>query len=84
MYLAVINGLSYDIYAVGKTEPECLGRILLAFRLYVKQYGRSVEEWIECCGEDFAAYDYDLLRFLQEYYGCGLYDISKGYAFGWE
>ena len=84
MYLAVITGLSYNIYAVGKTKNECCDNLSTAFQGYVAQYGSSVEEWVARCGEDFAEYDNNILKFLYEYYGYHFHDITKGYAFGWE
>ena len=84
MYIAVITGLSYNIYAVGKTKIECCDNIITAFKRYVARYGSSVEEWVANCNEDFDEYDNNVMRFLKEYYGCNIHDVTKGYAIGWE
>lgn len=84
MYVASLTELSYDIYVVGETKKECCDNLIVAFQKYVEWYGYSVEEWVADCDEDFASYNYDVLRFLETYYGYKMYDITKGYAFGWE
>ena len=84
MYLAAITDLSYDVYAVGKTKFECLNNLLIAFQRYIERYGCSVEDWVSSCGEDFTAYNRNVMTFLSTYYGYRLYDITKGYALGWE
>ena len=84
MYLAIINGLKYDIYAIGKDMGECKNNLLIAFQRYIEQCGCSIEQWVEDEGEDFSSYNNNTHTFLLEYYGCRFYDITKGYAFGWE
>jgi hypothetical protein len=50
----------------------------------VESFGHTVEEWVEGCRENLSDYNNDVWTFLHEYYGVHLYDITKGYALGWE
>jgi histidinol phosphatase-like PHP family hydrolase len=54
------------------------------FENYVKSYHSSVEEWISGIGEDLSDYENDVFTFLQQYYTVHMFDITKGYALGWE
>lgn len=84
MYIASLDSLSYEIHSVGETIDECIHNMVKGFLHYVNHYGCSAKEWIEECNEDFSNYNNDVWTFLHEYYGVHMYDISKGYALGWE
>lgn len=84
MYVASLNGLSYEIYSIGKTKEECEQNMVQGFLKYVKTYGHTVEEWIEDCSTNLNDYNNDVWTFLHEYYGVHIFDITKGYALGWE
>ena len=84
MYIASLDSLSYEIHAIGKTEEECKLNMVIGFTRYVKSFRNTVDRWIEECGENFNDYNNDVWTFLHEYYGVHLYDITKGYALGWE
>ena len=84
MYIASLDSLSYEIHAIGKTEEECKRNMVIGFNRYVKSFHNTVDRWIEETGVDFKDYNNDVWTFLHEYYGVHLYDITKGYALGWE
>jgi hypothetical protein len=84
MYIASLDGLSYEIHSVGKTQEECKQNMVKGFLKYVESFGHTVEEWVEGCRESLSDYNNDVWTFLHEYYGVHLYDITKGYALGWE
>lgn len=84
MYIASICGTEYEVYAIGKTEEECKKNLIKAFLHYVKSYHTTVEEWVENIREDFGEYNNDVWTFLIDYYGVHMFDITKGYALGWE
>ena len=84
MYIASVCGMEYEVYAIGKTEEECEQNIVKGFLNYVKSYRTTVEQWVEDIGEDFNNYDNDVYTFLSDYYGVHMFDITKGYALGWE
>ena len=84
MYVANLDGLSYAIYSVGKTKDECRQNMVRAFSEYVKFFQSNVEQWIEDIGENLNDYNNDIWTFLHDYYGVHMFDITKGYALGWE
>lgn len=84
MYIASLDELAYEIHSIGKTEEECKQNMVKGFLEYVKSYRTAVEEWIEGCNQDFNDYNNDVWTFLHEYYGVHMFDITKGYALGWE
>ena len=84
MYIASLDELSYDIYSVGATKDECRYNMVTGFVNYVTNYGCTVDQWVEKCDEDFNNYDNDVWTFLNEYYGVHMFNITKGYAIGWE
>lgn len=85
MYIAHIGGLKYDIYAIGKTESELKINTIEAFKKYLEGFDTTVEEFVEDeCNESLANYGNSVWTFLREYIGTNTYDISKGYALGWE
>lgn len=84
MYVASLTSLSYEIIAIGKTEKDCKQNMVKGFENYVKSYHCSVEEWILDCCENISDYDNDVFTFLQQYYAVHMFDITKGYALGWE
>ena len=77
--------LKYEIYAVGETEEKCKENLLKGFQQYLKGYNNTTfEELVENEREDLADYDNDMWTFLTDYYGVRTYDVTKGYALGWE
>ena len=84
MYVASLDGLSYEIRSIGKTKEDCKRNMVIGFVRYVEHFHNTVEEWIEYTGVDFNDYDNDIWTFLHEYYGVHMFDITKGYALGWE
>ena len=84
MYIAHIRDLGYEVYAVGKTEAECKDNIIKAFLNYLIHYRVTLDEWLEGINVSMSDYNYDMWRFLNEYYGASMFNITKGYAFGWE
>ena len=85
MYIAHISGLSYDIYAIGETKEELKANMIEAFKKYAAGHHTTVEEFIEIvCNESLENYDNNLWDFLREYLGVHVYNITKGYALGWE
>jgi len=84
MYVASLDELSYEIHAIGKTEEECKKNMVKGFLHYAKSYKTTVEQWVEEVGEDFNDYNNDVWTFLNDYYGVHMFDITKGYALGWE
>ena len=84
MYIASLDALSYEIHSIGKTKEECQQNMVKGFLRYIESYGNTVEEWVEGCRENLDNYNNDVWTFLHEYYGVHLYDITKGYALGWE
>lgn len=84
MYIASLDGLQYEVYAVGKTEAECKKNMIKAFLHYVESYHTTVEQWVEDVREDFGEYNNDIWTFLSDYHGVHMFDITKGYALGWE
>ena len=85
MYVAHISDLKYDIYAIGKTESELKKNTVKAFEEYLKGFRTSVEEFVEQeCNENLANYNNSVWNFLREYLGVHTFNITKGYALGWE
>ena len=85
MYVAHISDLKYDIYAIGKTESELKKNTVKAFEEYLKGFRTNVEEFVEQeCNESLANYDNSVWNFLREYLGVHTFNITKGYALGWE
>lgn len=85
MYIAHIRGLSYDIYAIGKTESELKANTVKAFEKYLEGYHTTVENFVENeCNESLANYGNSVWNFLREYLGVHTHNVSKGYALGWE
>ena len=83
MYVAIMD-LKYEVIAVGKTEEECQANMVKAFKNYMKGYKTTLKEWLEELNVDYSDYGKDLWTFLQEYYGVHMFDVTKGYALGWE
>ena len=84
MYIASLDALSYEIHSIGKTKKECQQNMVKGFLSYVEFSGCTLEEWIEDCNESLNNYNNDVWTFLHEYYGVHMFDITKGYALGWE
>lgn len=85
MYIAHIGDLAYDIYAVGKTETELIGNTIVALEKYLAGYHTNINEFIEKeCNETLENYGNSVWNFLKEYLGVHTYNITKGYALGWE
>ena len=84
MYIASLDALSYEIHSIGKTKKECQQNMVAGFLRYVEQYGYTVEEWLTSCNTNLLNYNNDVWTFLHEYYGVHMFDITKGYALGWE
>ena len=84
MYIAALIDLKYPIYAIGCTHEECADNIVKGFQQYMKSYRITFKEWLEEIGVDYADYNKDMWTFLSEYYGVHMFDITKGYALGWE
>jgi hypothetical protein len=84
MYIASLDELSYSIHSIGQTKKECQQNLVKGFLHYVESYHTTVEQWVEEVGEDFNDYNNDVWTFLYEYYGVHMFDITKGYALGWE
>ena len=84
MYIASLDGLKYEVYAVGKTKEECKANLIKGFKQYMKDYHMTLEEWLANCNVDYSDYDRDMWTFLYEYHGVHMFDITKGYALGWE
>ena len=84
MYVASLLGLSYDIYAIGKTKEECKANAVKAFEKYLKAYEYTLEAFCEDRRIDLKEYDNGVATLLEEYYGLNMFDVTKGYALGWE
>ena len=84
MYVASLDGLKYEIYAVGQTEEECKANLIKGFKQYMKGYRITFNEWLEELDVDYTDYNEDMWTFLNEYYGAHMFNITKGYALGWE
>ena len=84
MYIASLDALSYEIHSIGKTKKECEENMVEGFLRYVEFSGCTLEEWVEDCATNLSNYNNDVWTFLHEYYGVHMYDITKGYALGWE
>lgn len=85
MYLGIVRDLSYELYAVGKTEKECKTNIRKAFDDYLKGYDyANLDEFLEDHTINLEEYGNDVLTMLEEYYGLNIFDVTKGYALGWE
>ena len=84
MYIASMDSLKYEIYAVGQTEEECKANLLKGFKHYMKSYHITFKEWLAEINENYADYNRDMWTFLSEYYGVRMFNITKGYALGWE
>ena len=85
MHIAHIMGLKYDVYAIGKTESELKRNTVKAFEEYLKGFHSTVDEFVEQeCNETLANYGNSVWVFLREYLGVHTFDITKGYALGWE
>lgn len=84
MYIASLDGLSYEVYAIGKTEDECKANLIKGFKQYMKSYNTTLKEWLVNHDVDYSDYDRDMWTFLHEYHGVHMFNITKGYAFGWE
>ena len=83
MYVAIMD-LKYELLAVGKTEEECKANLIKAFKQYMKAYHITFKGWLEELNVDYADYGKDMWTFLQGYYGVHMFDVTKGYALGWE
>lgn len=85
MYIGIVRDLSYELYAVGKTKKECKANIGKAFERYMKAYGyANLDEFLEDHDIDLEEYGNNVLTMLEEYYGLNMFDVTKGYALGWE
>lgn len=85
MYIGIVRDLSYELYAVGKTKEECKANMCKAFERYMKAYEyANLEEFLEDHNIDSEEYGNDVLTLLEEYYGLNMFDVTKGYALGWE
>ena len=84
MYIASLLDLNYEIYAVGKTEEECKANLIKGFKHYLKSYHTSFDELLADITENFEDYNNDIWTFLNEYYGAHMFNVTKGYALGWE
>ena len=84
MYIASLDSLKYEIYAVGQTERECKSNLIDGFKQYLKSYRTTFKELLAEINENYAEYDNDMWTFLNEYYGARMFNITKGYALGWE
>jgi predicted RNase H-like HicB family nuclease len=85
MYIAHITALKYDIYSVGKTKAELIENTLIAFEKYLEGFHTTIGEFVEQeCNESLENYNNSVWVFLREYLGVHTYDITKGYALGWE
>ena len=84
MYIASLNSLKYEIYAIGKTEEECKANLVKGFNQYMKSYHITFQEWLAEINVDYADYQENMWAFLNEYYGVHMFNITKGYALGWE
>lgn len=84
MYIASLDGLSYEVYAVGKTEEECKANLIKGFKRYLKSYHTTFKEWLADCDVNYSEYNRDMWTFLHEYHGVHMFNITKGYALGWE
>ena len=84
MYIGIVRDLSYELYAIGKTQKECKTNIIEAFKSYLKGYNLTLDEFLEDHRIDLQEYDNNVLTMLEEYYGLNIFDVSKGYALGWE
>ena len=85
MYIGIIGDLSYDLYAIGQTKEECKANMGKAFERYLKAYDyANLEEFCEDHRIDLEEYDGSMLTLLEEYYGMNIFDVTKGYALGWE
>lgn len=84
MYIGIVHDLSYELYAVGKTQKECKANMIEAFKDYLKGYNLTLDEFLEDHRIDLQEYDNNVLTMLEEYYGLNMFDVSKGYALGWE
>ena len=85
MYIAHIMDLKYDVYAIGKTKAELIENTIMAFEKYLEGYHTTIGEFVEQeCNESLENYNNSVWIFLREYLGVHTYDITKGYALGWE
>ena len=84
MYLGIVRDLSYELYAVGETEKECKARIGKAFKKYLEGYNLTLDEFLEDRDIDLEEYGNDVLVMLEEYFGLNVFNITTGYALGWE
>ena len=85
MYIGIVRDLSYELYAVGKTERECKANLGKAFADYLKGYDYAdLDEFLEDHNIDLEEYGNDVLIMLEEYYGLNIFNVTKGYALGWE
>ena len=84
MYVASLLDLSYDIYAIGKTKEECKSNAVKAFEKYLETYKYTLEEFCEDRNIDLEEYNNSVATMLEEYYGLNMFDVTKGYALGWE
>ena len=84
MYIATLTDLKYPIHAIGNTQEECKKNMLKGFKAYMKSFKITFAEWIEEVGVDYTDYGNDMWRFLSEYYGVHMFNVTKGYALGWE
>lgn len=84
MYIASLLDLKYEIYAVGQTKEECKANLITGFKKYMQGYKVTFKEWLAEINVEYADYNEDMWTFLEEYYGVRMFDITKGYALGWE
>ena len=84
MYVATLTALKYSLNAIGNTQEECRQNLIRGFKQYMKSYRVTFGKWLEDIGVDYADYNNDMWTFLHDYYGVNMFDITKGYALGWE
>ena len=74
VYIAILE-LNYDLIAVGNSRDECKDNLIKAFTKWAEEHpdAGSVENWVSnIAGEDFSDYDFDVFRFISEYYGLSM------------
>ena len=68
-----------------KAKSELKANVVKAFKQYLAGYHTTVKEFVENeCNESLANYDHSVWNFIREYVGVRTYNITKGYALGWE